>query len=68
MEKQNNQRLGNILFKHRIEREQYHRDMDVERLGDLSEFYGQPTLVEMYENDSRLQLNDDELNSSDNEY
>lgn len=68
LEKQNNQRLGNILFKHRIEREQYHRDMDVERLGDLSEFYGQPTLVEMYENDSRLQLNDDELNSSDNEY
>ena len=29
----------------------YERDMDVERLGDLSEYYRQPTLDEIYEND-----------------
>ena len=44
--------LGNILFKYRVEREQYERDMDILRLGDLSEFYGEPTLAEQYENDS----------------
>jgi len=44
-------KLGNILFKYRIAREQYERDMDVERLGDLSEYYRQPTLDEIYEND-----------------
>ena len=43
--------LGNILFKYRLEREQYERDMDILRLGDLSEFYGEPTLAEQYEND-----------------
>jgi len=60
--------LGRILFKYRIAREQYQRDMDVERLGDLSEFYGEPTLIEMYENDSNLHFNEDDLNSSDNDY
>lgn len=68
LEKRDNRRLGNILFKYRIEREQYYRNMDIDRLGDLSEFYGLPTLVEMYENDSCLHLNDNELNSSDNDY
>ena len=43
--------LGNILFKYRVEREQYERDSDIIRLGDLSEFYGEPTLAEQYEND-----------------
>ncbi len=65
---QENQRLGLILFKYRIAREQYHRDMDVERLGDLSEFYGEPTLIEMYENDSHLHFNNDDFNNSDNDY
>ena len=60
--------LGRILFKYRIAREQYQRDMDVERLGDLSEFYGEPTLIEMYDNDSNLHFNEDDLNSSDNDY
>ena len=60
--------LGRILFKYRIAREQYQRDMDVERLGDLSEYYGEPTLIEMYENDSNLHFNEDDLNSSDNDY
>ena len=65
---QDNQRLGNILFKYRIAREQYERDMDVERLGDLSEYYNEPTLIEMYENDSNLCFNDDDFNFSDNDY
>lgn len=43
--------LGNLLFKYRLEREQYERDSDIMRLGDLSEFYGEPTLAEQYEND-----------------
>ena len=62
-----NQQLGNVLFKYRIERQQYLRDIDIERLGDLSEFYGLPTLDEMYENDPELLMNDDILNYSDNE-
>jgi hypothetical protein len=65
---QENERLGRILFKYRIAREQYQRDMDVERLGDLSEFYGEPTLIEMYENDSNLHFNEDDMNFSDNDY
>ena len=64
---QENQRLGRVLFKYRIAREQYQRDMDVERLGDLSEFYGEPTLIEMYENDSNLKFNEDDFIFSDND-
>jgi hypothetical protein len=37
-----------IILKNRIEREQYDRNWDIERLGDLSEFYGQPLLAELY--------------------
>ena len=66
-----NQQLGNVLFKYRIAREQYIRDIDVERLGDLSEFYGLPTLDEMYDNDQELIMNDNNdetmLSYSDNE-
>jgi hypothetical protein len=50
-----NTKLGRILFKYKIAREQYDRDRDVEQLGDLSEFYGEPTLAEMYENDTELE-------------
>ncbi len=38
-----------IILKNRIAREEYDRMRDIENLGDLSEFYGQPTLAEMYE-------------------
>ena len=65
---QENERLGRILFKYRIAREQYQRDMDVERLGDLSEFYGEPSLIEMYDNDSNLHFNEDDTIFSDNDY
>lgn len=41
--------LGNILFNYRMAAQQYERDMDVLRLGDLSEYYGEPTLAEIHE-------------------
>ena len=43
--------LGNQLFKFMLERSQYERDMDVLRLGDLSEFYNKPSLAEIFEKD-----------------
>jgi hypothetical protein len=42
--------LGNCLFKYRLEKAQYERDMDVARLGDLSEYYGEPPLADIYLN------------------
>ena len=68
-EEQESIKLGNILFKYRIAREQYERDMDVERLGDLSEYYGEPTLDEIYENDvenKREEYESSDYDSSDN--
>jgi hypothetical protein len=49
------------VWKSRLAKDQYERDSDVIRLGDLSEYYGAPTLLEMYaaeeeeEEDQRLQ-------------
>jgi hypothetical protein len=40
-----------IILKNRIAREEYDRNVNIERLGDLSEYYGQPSLAEMYETD-----------------
>ena len=42
-------KVGRIIFKYRLWKEQYARDMDVLRLGDLSEFYGEPSLAEIYD-------------------
>jgi len=64
-EEREGRQLSNVLFKYRIEREQYERDMDVVRLGDLSEFYNLPTLTELYNSDDLLCNNED--NNSDNE-
>ena len=47
----NEQIMSRIILKNRIEREQYDRDRDVDALGDLSEFYGQMTLADLYESD-----------------
>jgi hypothetical protein len=47
----NEQIMSRIILKNRIEREQYDRDRDIDALGDLSEFYGQMTLADLYEND-----------------
>ena len=55
--------LSNVLLKYRLERQQYENDMDVERLGDLSEYYGEPTLVEIQEEYERMDiLNKEEMN------
>jgi hypothetical protein len=60
------EKLGNILFNHRIIKEQNIRDIDIDRLGDLSKFYGKPTISEEYENDTLLnELNDESYYSSD---
>ena len=48
MEEKEDLLRSRIILKNRIDREQYDRDRDIERLGDLSEFYGQPTLVDIY--------------------
>jgi hypothetical protein len=55
-----------ILLKYLMARGQYERDRDVERLGDLSEFYGEPTLAEIYATDSIAALQAAEEN--ENEY
>jgi hypothetical protein len=60
--------LGNCLFKYRLEKAQYERDMDVARLGDLSEYYGEPPLAEIYLNDIILTDNVSDIDTSDNEY
>ena len=56
--------LSRIILKNRIAREQYDRDREIDRLGDLSEFYGQPTLAEIYENDLEMVLEDSESSDS----
>lgn len=38
-----------LMFKYRVERDQYEIDNDIARLGDLSEYYGEQTLAELYE-------------------
>ena len=50
-EERANELLSRIILKNRIAREQYDRNIHIERLGDLSEFYGQPSLADMYETD-----------------
>ena len=52
--------ISRIILKNRIAREQYDRDRDIDRLGDLSEFYGQLTLDEIFEKDSEFVFDDSE--------
>ena len=49
-------RISNLLFKYRMAAEQYDRDMDVLRLGDLSDYYNQPTLAELFEEDMQATI------------
>jgi hypothetical protein len=62
--------LGNILARYQIEREQYERDMDVERLGDLSYYYNASTLSEMYDQVSEMykRENANNTNNANNSY
>jgi hypothetical protein len=57
-----------IILNNRIAREQYDRDREIERLGDLSEFYGQLTLVEMFENDLLVEESDSSDYNSEPEW
>ena len=58
--------LSRIILTNRIAREQYDRNIELERLGDLSEFYGQPSLAEMYENEE-LAMNNSNGDSTDSD-
>jgi hypothetical protein len=61
--------LNRIILKNRIAREQYDRDREIDRMGDLSEYYGQPTLAEIYENDLEITVEDSESSDySENDY
>lgn len=42
-------KMSNIILKYRLAREQYERDNDVVRLGDLSDYYNANTMQEMFE-------------------
>ena len=52
--------LNRVILKNRIAREQYDRDREIDHMGDLSEYYGQPTLAEIYENDLEITVDDSE--------
>ena len=60
-------RYSEMLVKHRLAKEQYDRDRDVERLGDLSEYYGEKTVREQFEDNERLIHEIDEDSGSDND-
>jgi len=63
--------LSNIILKYRLAKEQYVRDNDIARLGDLSEYYGEKTIYEMFEEEERQIYHydsDNNSSSSDMEY
>ena len=65
-EERENKILGNIIYKYRLARDQYERDIDVDRLGDLSEYYGEKPIAEIYDNDiGAFYREEDEENQSD---
>jgi hypothetical protein len=57
-------RLGRLLVKYRLAKDQYERDHDVLRLGDLSEYYNTPTLQEQFDAEDIVLLKS-EARSSD---
>jgi hypothetical protein len=62
---------SNSIFNNRLAKEQYERDSDIIRLGDLSEYYGEKTIYEMFEEEERLlnnQPESDNSSSSETEY
>jgi len=60
--------LSRIILTNRIAREQYDRNIELERLGDLSEFYGQPSLAEMYENEEFAMNHGNNDSGTDSDY
>jgi hypothetical protein len=62
-------KLSSAMFKNRLAKDQYERDNDISRLGDLSEYYGEKTLYEMFADEDRLLYSTrDNENSSSSEY
>jgi len=57
--------FNNMLFKIRMEEQQYERDMDILRLGDLSEYWNEPTLAEIHDDEMQNKNNDEYYSSSD---
>ena len=60
-------RYGEMLVKHRLAKEQYDRERDLERLGDLSEYYGEPTIHELFDEEERKMLKSMDSSESDND-
>lgn len=60
-------RYGELLVKHRLAKEQYDRERDLERLGDLSEYYGEPTIHELFDKEERKMLKSIDSSESDND-
>jgi hypothetical protein len=62
--------VSRIVFNNRLAKEQYERDNDINRLGDLSEYYGEKTIYEMFLEEERLLYvnSSDNSSSSDTEY
>ena len=65
-------RLSSIMCNNRLAKEQYERNNDIYRLGDLSEFYGEKTIYELFEEEEFLLYNNnsdsDNSSSSETEY
>ena len=60
-------RYGEMLVKHRLAKEQYDRERDLERLGDLSEYYGEPTIHELFDEEERKMIKSMDSSESDND-
>jgi hypothetical protein len=67
---QDDKYISKIIYNYRMSRQQYERDMDIERLGDLSEYYNAPTLAEIQEEyDAVEEINyNSSSEESDHEY
>ena len=59
-------RFGEMLVKCRLAKEQWDRDRDVDGLGDLSEYYGEKTIQELFEEREHLLKKSFDSNSSNN--
>lgn len=63
-----NEVLGNVLLNYRLAREQYERDNDVSRLGDLSEYYGARPLTELFAEEEILMQREIENDNYSSDY
>jgi len=63
-----NEVLGNVLLNYRLAREQYERDNDVSRLGDLSEYYGARSLNELFAEEEILMQREIENENYSSDY